>query len=64
MNSLLIVYSAILAALFLNEHLNMDGILGCILCIIGSIVIILHAPEEVPIESSEVLLAYALKPGK
>jgi drug/metabolite transporter (DMT)-like permease len=58
------IKSAILAAIFLNEHLNSDGIIGCVLCIIGSIVIILHAPEEVPIESSEVLLSYALKPGE
>eukprot|EP00873_Tetraselmis_striata_P001280 jgi/Tetstr1/421544/TSEL_012491.t1 len=42
---------AILAHLILSEKLNMFGVLGCILCITGSVTIVLHAPAERPIES-------------
>ena len=38
--------SAILAHYWLNEKLNVFGILGCVLCIVGSMTIVLHAPEE------------------
>ncbi|KAJ9507029.1 hypothetical protein QJQ45_004684 [Haematococcus lacustris] len=38
--------SAILAHMLLNERLNMFGMLGCALCITGSMTIVLHAPEE------------------
>ena len=30
----------------LNEHLNIHGKIGCVLSILGSTIIIIHAPEE------------------
>nr|CAB3465154.1 unnamed protein product [Digitaria exilis] len=42
----IIVSSAVLAHFTLNEKLQRMGVLGCVLCIVGSTVIILHAPEE------------------
>lgn len=55
--------SAILASIFLNEQLTKDGIIGCCLCFIGSLVIILHSPEEYALNSKEEVLKHALKPG-
>ena len=47
----------------LNEKLNLFGILGCILCITGSIVIVMHAPEERDIHSLLQIWTMALQPG-
>ncbi|KAJ3092237.1 hypothetical protein HK102_009551 [Quaeritorhiza haematococci] len=55
--------SAVLASFFLNERLGAEGKMGCALCIIGALVIILHSPEEKSIESVEEILEYALKPA-
>lgn len=46
LGALSILVSSILSEKFLGEHLNRIGKLSCILCIIGSIIIILHAPSE------------------
>lgn len=47
--------SAVLAAKYLNEHLNLLGKLGCLLCVIGSTVIVIHAPTESDVNSLEQL---------
>lgn len=39
-------FSAVLSSTLLNEKLNLHGKIGCFLSIIGSTVIIIHAPEE------------------
>ena len=39
-------YSAILSSTLLNEKLNLHGKIGCLICIIGSTIIVIHAPEE------------------
>ncbi len=56
--------SAVLAAFFLHEKLGIVGKVGCALCLIGSVVIVLHAPEEKDITSVDEILNYALQPGK
>lgn len=56
--------SAILAHIMLNERLNVFGILGCVLCISGSITIALHAPEEREILSLLQVWAMAIQPGR
>lgn len=48
----------------LKERLNVFGIVGCMLCIVGSITIVLHAPEEQPITSLLQVWRLALQPGK
>ena len=47
----------------LKERLNVFGIVGCMLCIVGSITIVLHAPEEQPITSLLQVWRLALQPG-
>ena len=56
--------SAVLAHMVLKERLNVFGIVGCMLCIVGSITIVLHAPEEQPITSLLQVWRLALQPGK
>ncbi|XP_010521546.1 PREDICTED: probable magnesium transporter NIPA4 [Tarenaya hassleriana] len=51
LGALSIIVSAVLAHFVLNENLHQQGILGCVMCIIGSVVIVVHAPEEHPITS-------------
>ncbi len=38
--------SAVLSSQLLNERLNLHGKMGCFLSILGSTVIIIHAPQE------------------
>lgn len=56
--------SAVLAHVMLNERLNIFGILGCVLCIVGSMTIVLHAPEERAIVSLLQVWNMALQPGE
>jgi hypothetical protein len=55
--------SAVLASFFLHEKLGTVGKVGCALCLIGSVVIVLHSPEEKNIESVDEILSYAMQPG-
>jgi hypothetical protein len=40
----------------------MFGIVGCVLCITGSLAIVLHAPEEAPITSVIQVWKLAMQP--
>jgi drug/metabolite transporter (DMT)-like permease len=40
------IYSAILSSIFLKERLSFQGKVGCLQCILGAIMIVLHAPEQ------------------
>ncbi|CAA7405264.1 unnamed protein product [Spirodela intermedia] len=46
LGALSIIVSSILAHFLLEEKLKKMGVWGCVLCIVGSTVIVLHAPEE------------------
>ncbi|XP_059555045.1 magnesium transporter NIPA4 isoform X1 [Myotis daubentonii] len=41
-----ISHHAILSSYFLGESLNLLGKLGCVICVTGSTVMVIHAPEE------------------
>ncbi|KAH9602189.1 hypothetical protein KSS87_018456 [Heliosperma pusillum] len=41
-----IIVSAVLAHFVLNEKLNKLGFMGCLMCIVGSVIIVIHAPQE------------------
>jgi magnesium transporter len=47
----------------LNEKLGHLGRVGCTLCLLGSLIIVLHAPEEEPVETVDQILYYAIQPG-
>ena len=55
--------SAVLAHIILRERLHIFGILGCILCVVGSTTIVLHAPQEREIESVTEVWQMAMEPG-
>lgn len=63
LGALSVIVGAILAALFLGEELGTLGKLGCVVCLLGSIIIILHAPSEKEIETVDEILQYAIQPA-
>jgi type IV secretory pathway VirB2 component (pilin) len=52
----------VLSSIFLNERLGKDGIIGCILCVLGSVTVILHAPEEAAIETVDDVFYHFVQP--
>jgi len=56
-------HSAVLASLLLQEELGHTGRVGCALCLIGSFIIVLHAPEDKEITTVDEILHYAVQPG-
>lgn len=56
--------SAVLGAYFLKEELGTLGKLGCAMCLIGSVIIVLHAPPDKDIQTVDEILDYAIKPGR
>jgi magnesium transporter len=63
LGALSILVSAILAHVLLNERLNVFGLVGCVLCITGSLAIVLHAPEEAPLTSVLQVWELAIQPA-
>ncbi|XP_072920808.1 magnesium transporter NIPA2-like [Hemitrygon akajei] len=51
LGALSVLISAVLSSYVLHEGLNIHGKLGCLLCIVGSTVIVIHAPIEEGIHS-------------
>lgn len=56
LGALSVLVAAILASRFLHETLNANGKMGCVLCILGSTVIVIHAPKQEEFESLDQLL--------
>jgi len=55
LGALSVLVSALLASHFLQESLNLIGKLGCCLCILGSTVLVIHAPTEGDVANIEQL---------
>uniref|UniRef100_A0A8C9REW2 Zgc:101583 n=1 Tax=Scleropages formosus TaxID=113540 RepID=A0A8C9REW2_SCLFO len=51
LGALSVLVSAVLSSYFLNERLNVHGKIGCLLCIMGSTVMVIHAPQEEEVAS-------------
>lgn len=56
LGALSVLVTSVMASKFLNERLNILGKLGCLLCILGSIIIVLHSPKEVEVEDLSELI--------
>jgi hypothetical protein len=54
--------SAVLAHFILKERLQALGVLGCVMCITGSMVIVIHAPQEQEIASVKEIWKLATQP--
>ncbi|XP_074581964.1 putative magnesium transporter NIPA6 isoform X3 [Curcuma longa] len=63
LGALSIIVSAVLAHLMLKERLQTMGILGCISCIVGSVIIVIHAPQEQSPSSVEEIWKLATQPA-
>ncbi|CAH2052877.1 unnamed protein product [Thlaspi arvense] len=63
LGALSIIFSAVLAHFILKEKLHIFGVLGCVLCVVGSTTIVLHAPHEQKIESVKQVWKLAIEPG-
>ncbi|KNA09369.1 hypothetical protein SOVF_154140 isoform B [Spinacia oleracea] len=63
LGALSIIISAVLAHVILKEKLHIFGMLGCVLCVVGSTTIVLHAPPEREIESVIEVWNLATEPG-
>ncbi|KAJ3233797.1 hypothetical protein HDU81_001978 [Chytriomyces hyalinus] len=58
-----VVVSAILSSIFLDEQLNYSGKIGCAQCIIGAILIVIHAPESNSSNTIPEFFGYVGSPG-
>ncbi|XP_034677831.1 probable magnesium transporter NIPA6 [Vitis riparia] len=62
LGALSIIISVILAHFMLKERLQKIGVLGCVSCIVGSVVIMIHAPQEHTPNSVQEIWALATQP--
>lgn len=62
LGALSIIFSAVLAHFILKEKLHIFGILGCVLCVVGSTSIVLHAPKEREMKSVKEVWNLATEP--
>ncbi|WLF79415.1 hypothetical protein PVL30_003167 [Lodderomyces elongisporus] len=63
LGALSVIIGAVLAAIFLKEELGTLGKMGCAICLMGSVIIILHAPPDKEVETVDEILGYATQPG-
>ncbi|KAF9734517.1 duf803 domain membrane protein [Paraphaeosphaeria minitans] len=63
LGALSVLIGAVLGSYFLQEYLGVLGKIGCAICLIGSVIIVLHAPPDEEVESVDKILNYAIQPG-
>ncbi|XP_039633719.1 magnesium transporter NIPA4 [Perca fluviatilis] len=63
LGALSVLISAVLSSYLLGEALNVLGKLGCLLCILGSVLLVIHAPQEQEVTSLQDMTDKLLEPG-
>ncbi|KAK0335605.1 hypothetical protein LTR91_008229 [Friedmanniomyces endolithicus] len=63
LGALSVLIGAVLGSYILHERLGVLGRVGCATCLIGSVVIVLHAPPDKELHDIDELLHYALSLG-
>ncbi|KAI3745192.1 hypothetical protein L1987_58298 [Smallanthus sonchifolius] len=63
LGALSIIVSAVLAHFLLKERLKQMGVLGCVSCIVGSVIVVIHAPEESTPTSVQEIWNLAIEPA-
>ncbi|KAG8528835.1 uncharacterized protein KY384_006524 [Bacidia gigantensis] len=63
LGALSVLIGAVLGAYFLDEILGTLGKLGCAASLVGSVIIVLHAPPDKEIKTVDEILQYAIHPG-
>lgn len=64
LGALSVLVGAVLGSYFLKEVLGILGKLGCAICLVGSVIIVLHAPADKDITTIDEILNYAIQPGR
>lgn len=63
LGALSVLIGAVLGSYILKEELGTLGKLGSAICLIGAVIIVLHAPPDEDIERIDQILNYAIQPG-
>ncbi|ORY05897.1 magnesium transporter NIPA-domain-containing protein [Clohesyomyces aquaticus] len=63
LGALSVLIGAVLGSYVLKEHLGVLGKIGCAICLIGSVIIVLHAPPDREVQSVDEILHLALNTG-
>ncbi|KAH7128402.1 magnesium transporter NIPA-domain-containing protein [Dendryphion nanum] len=63
LGALSVLIGAVLGSYYLDEQLGVLGKIGCAICLIGSVIIVLHAPPDKEVSSVDEILNFALQPG-
>ncbi|KAL8932398.1 MAG: hypothetical protein Q9216_006855 [Gyalolechia sp. 2 TL-2023] len=63
LGALSVVICTILSAIFLKERLSFVGKIGCFMCIVGSVVIVLNAPEQSAVANIQDMQHFVIAPG-
>ncbi|RJE19271.1 DUF803 domain membrane protein [Aspergillus sclerotialis] len=63
LGALSVVVTTILSAIFLKERLSFVGKVGCVSCIIGSVVIAMNAPEQSSVNDIQEMQHFVVAPG-
>ena len=63
LGALAVVVTAILSAIFLKERLSFVGWVACFMCIVGSVIITLNAPEQSAVSDIQEMQHYVIAPG-
>lgn len=63
LGALSVVITTILSAIFLKERLSMVGKVACFLCIVGSVVIVMNAPQSSSVANIQEMQQFVIHPG-
>ncbi|KAG7484542.1 hypothetical protein MATL_G00051270 [Megalops atlanticus] len=63
LGALSVLISAVLSSFLLGETLNLLGKLGCVLSLLGSTIMVIHAPEEEEVTTLQQMAEKLLDPG-
>jgi magnesium transporter len=63
LGALSVVITTILSAIFLKERLSFVGKVGCFNCIIGSIIIVMNAPQQSAVADIQEMKHFVISPG-
>lgn len=63
LGALSVLIGSVLGVYFLGEILGTLGKIGCATCLIGSVIIVLHAPPDREVQTVDEILHFAIQPG-
>ncbi|KAL2153600.1 hypothetical protein VTH82DRAFT_4755 [Thermothelomyces myriococcoides] len=63
LGALSVVITTILSAIFLKERLSLIGKVACFLCIVGSVVIVMNAPESSSVSTIQEMQSFVVHPA-